>query len=296
MMACEHKQEEVEDAPLEKACVFGSDCALTGVYTPSAIANNSQPCALYLTAGLLHHVGPTRLHVELARTLSLQGIAGLRFDLSGVGDSETSSLGGYFLDRSISEVTQAMDYLSEQFGHKRFVLIGLCSGADDAFATAQQDKRVVGIVLLNGYAYKAGLFLINRIHKFYLPRLLMWRKLYNRLSNLFAHKSNSDIQNTTALAELDDDFRYIPPQQETEAALSTLADDKTDILFVYTGSEHEEYTYQGQLFAMFPKLRNNDHITEHYLEEADHTLILKEDRSKAISLICEWMENALFKR
>lgn len=162
-------------------------------------------------------------------------------------------MGGYFLDRSVSKVTQAMDYLHENFGHKGFVLIGLCSSAEDAFATAQQDDYLVGIVLLNGYAYKAGLFLINRLLKFYLPRLFMWHKLRSRFSKFFVRDNNTSVHNAAALAELDDDYRYIPPQQETGDALAYLTDEKTDVLFVYTGSEHDEYTHKGQLFAMFPQ-------------------------------------------
>ncbi|MFK7854481.1 MAG: alpha/beta fold hydrolase [Granulosicoccus sp.] len=284
------------DHPLEDACAFGTDSILTGVYTPALNADTSKPCALFLTAGLLHHVGPTRLHVELARALSLQGIAGLRFDLSGVGESETSSLGGYFMERSISEVTRAMDYLDEHYGHKRFVLIGLCSGADDALATAQRDERVVGLVLLNGYAYKAGWFFINRLLKFYLPRLFVWQKIRNRLSNFMRPANKAALAERAALIELDDDYRYIPPQQETADALLSLSQAETDLLFVYTGSEHDDYTYKGQLFAMFPELRNSPNVSEQYLTEADHTLILKTDRQRVIRWVCEWFASARFNR
>jgi len=280
----------------EAACVFGENSTLTGVYTPSAVASQSAPCALYLTAGLLHHIGPTRLHVEMARALSDQGIAGLRFDLSGVGDSETSSLGGYFVDRSVNEVTQAMDFLEHQYAHKHFVLIGLCSGADDALATAQKDARVAGVVLLNGYAYRAGQYFLNRLRVLYLPRLFMWHKIRSRINKLINPKTKAEVQAHTALAELDDDFRYIPPQHETENILVNLADAKTDLMFVYTGSEYEEYTYQGQFFAMFPRLKGNAHITEHYLKEADHTLVLKADRNKVIKWVSSWFHDSKFDR
>lgn len=289
----------------EQVCTFGDNSTLVGVYTPPTNTDSSLPCALFLTAGLLHHVGPTRLHVEMARALSRQNIAGLRFDLSGVGDSETSSMGGYFMDRSVLEVRQAMDFLGEQYGHKQFVLIGLCSGADDALATAQQDSRVSGIVLLNGYAYKAGLFFINRLKIFYLPRLFMWQKVRRKLMKLVRRESKGTEEKTeekgveenkAALAELDDDFRYIPPQQETADVLQNLADSNTDLLFVYTGSEHDDYTYQGQLFAMFPKLRGSTHVSERYLKAADHTLILKSDRITVTSWVCEWFDKAKFRR
>lgn len=281
---------------IEQVCAFGDNSTLIGVYTPPANTASSQPCAVFLTAGLLHHVGPTRLHVEMARALSQQNVAGLRFDLSGIGDSETSSMGGYFMERSVHEIRQAMDFLQEQYGHERFVLIGLCSGADDALATAQQDNRVSGIVLLNGYAYKAGLFFINRLKIFYFPRLFMWQKVRRKLITLVRRDNNSVKEEKTALAELDDDYRYIPPQQETADSLQKLANSKADLLFVYTGSEHDEYTYQGQLYAMFPKLRGNAHVSERYLKAADHTLILKSDRVAVTGWVCEWFKKAKFRR
>lgn len=289
------KQEGIQNT-WEQACAFGEKSTLTGVYTPAVDLENAKPCAIYLTAGLLHHVGPSRLHVELARTLSAEGVAGLRFDLSGAGDSETSSLGGYFIDRSVLEIRQAMNYLESQFGHQQFVLIGLCSGADDALAAAQKDSRVVGVVLLNGYAYKAGKFFVNRVRKFYLPRLFMWKKLRNRLSSLLVRESKIDMTNRSELVELDDDFRYIPPQQETADVLATLSAEKTDLLFIYTGSEHDVYTYEGQLYAMFPTMRESPYVSEHYLQEADHTLILKSDRDTVIRWVCAWFGKAQFSR
>ncbi len=296
----------VSQEPTELACSFRSGCILTGVYTPTLNiaalemdARNvdvQRPCALYITAGLLHHIGPTRLHVELARTLSDQGVAGFRFDLSGAGDSETGSLGGYFMDRSVTEIKDAMTYLQTEFGHQHFVLVGLCSGADDALATAQQDERVSGLVLLNSYAYQAGLFRVHRVIKYYLPRLLVWSKVVNGIKRLLKKTKTTPNNEQAALAQLDDDFRHIPPRDETEAALTSLCQVNTDMLFVYTGSEHEEYTYQGQLFAMFPSLKGESTVVEKYLPAADHTLILQQDRYTVITWVSEWFKHARFER
>ncbi|ASJ71508.1 alpha/beta fold hydrolase [Granulosicoccus antarcticus] len=294
---------------LETACAFGSQCQLTGIYTAPTDRQEKQPCALFLTAGLLHHIGPTRLHVELARSLATQGVAGLRFDLSGAGDSESSSLGGDFTERSIREVTEAMDYLQHHHDHQHFVLLGLCSGADDALATAQRDPRVVGIALLNGYAYPAGRFKFHRVLKFYLPRLFMWQKLLNRTTALrqrvqsvfnqdrvSSPKNSQTDADQQALIQLDDDYRYIPPQSETGETLMRLCTAETDILFLYTGSEHDTYTYEGQLRAMFPELSDNVHLAERYLPKADHTLILKEDRETVVRWTGEWFSNSAFSR
>lgn len=299
----------------EIACVFGSQCQLTGVYTAPSGAHEDQPCAVYLTADLLHHIGPSRLHVELARHLASQGIAGLRFDLSGAGDSEPGSLAGNFRERSIREVREAMDYLQAHHGQQRFVLVGLSSGADDALATAQQDPRVAGAVLLNGYAYPAGHFRFYRTLKLFLRRLLMWQALRNRVTGSLqrlmpesrtalvgeAVSADADAaalsgQERMRVVGHDDNSRDIPPQEETARVLERLCQAEADLLFVYTGSEHDTYAYEGQLGAMFPGLRDNPHLSERYIQEADHTLVLKDDRAKVIGWIGEWFRQAAFKR
>lgn len=287
---------ELHEPIVEQACTFGQNGTLVGVYTPPVARIESKPCAIFITAGLLHHIGPSRLHVQLSRELSAQNVAGLRFDLSGVGDSETSSLGGYFVDRSVSEIQQAMDYLEKNFGHTHFVLLGLCSGADDSLATAQADPRVCGVVLLNGYAYKAGYFLINRFVKFYAPRLLNLQKLKNRFRSIGSKLAGTNDADAKALAALDDDYRHIPDRLETEQALFKLTEAKTNLLFIYTGSEHDDYTYEGQFFAMFPKLRGSEHVREHYLKQADHTLILQADRDVISSWVVNWFEQSPFVR
>lgn len=187
-----------------------------------------------------------------------------------------------------------MDYLGSNTGHTAFVLIGLCSGADDALATALRDKRVAGVVLLNGYAYRAGQFAVFRFLNFYLPRLFMWQKLRNRLTRLFS-KQQPD-ERSRASSALDDDYRYIPPKNETAIHIASLTQERTQLLFVYTGSEHEEYSYSGQLFDMFPAERKNIRLRERYLKCADHTLVLKQDRQTLASWILSWYKSVPFDR
>jgi len=298
--------------PTEAAVSFGEHSQLVGVYTPAMQASECELCAIYITAGLLHHIGPTRLHVELSRDLSNHNVAGLRFDLSGIGDSETSSLGGYFTERSVAEVRSAMDFLQQRFEHKRFILIGLCSGADDALATAQVDSRVQGVVLLNGYAYPspAGKFKLYRFKEFYLPRLFMLHKWVNKLKRLVAggNKTSNltdaaavnpelvDASEKAAIQALDDDYRYIPPMAETGKIIQALSAAGVQLFFVYNGSEHDTYTYQGQLKDMFPELVGNDRVKEAYLKEADHTFIVKTDRDKLSTWLQEWFAEATFAR
>ncbi len=288
--------------PKETVETFGKDNQFVGVYTPALKSNGSTPCILYLTAGLLHHIGPTRLHVELARSLSQQQVAGFRFDLSGIGESETSTMGGYFTERSVAEIRTTMDYIQNTYSHHEFVLLGLCSGADDAFATAQEDERVKGLVLLNGYAYKTSKFKLYRFKEFYLPRILMYEKWVKKLKDLFVGPSlqHPQLENSAssamsdkekkAVIALDDDYRYIPPKAQTALIVDSLCERGVSMYFVYNGSEHDVYTYKGQLKDMFPEQRNNPQLQEDYIKEADHTYILQTDRDKLTALLSQWLK------
>jgi amino acid adenylation domain-containing protein len=303
-----HQDTSAKDLITEHAISFGDESQLLGVYTPAMDSSNDDICVLYLTAGLLHHVGPTRVHVEIARALSNQQVAGFRFDLSGIGDSETSSLGGYFAERSVAEVRAAMDFMQSEYGHKRFVLLGLCSGADDALATAQKDSRVTGVVLLNGYAYQAGKYKLYRIKEFYLPRLLMLDKWKNKLKKLMSGEKpeqaplettasdNMSDEERAAVIALDDDYRYIPPKAETGRILDTLTSDNVHLYFIYNGSEHDVYTYEGQLVDTFPEQRSNSRLKEGYIKEADHTFILQQDRDKLTQWLMQWFDQTEFNR
>ena len=54
----------------ETAVLFGPRQTLVGVLTdPGAPAPPDRPAIILLNAGRIHHVGPNRLHVKLARRL-----------------------------------------------------------------------------------------------------------------------------------------------------------------------------------------------------------------------------------
>ena len=77
------------------------------------------------------------------------GFVVLRFDHSGVGDSNVREDKLPFEASAISETQEAINCLSRLRDSKRFVLFGLCSGTLTSFRTASGDPRVVGAVLLN---------------------------------------------------------------------------------------------------------------------------------------------------
>jgi hypothetical protein len=135
----------------EEAVLFGRTNALVGIITdpPQAKRNAELPAFILLNAGIVHRVGPHRLFVKMARYLASMGFIVLRFDHSGIGDSNVREDKLPFEASAISETQDAMNCLSRMRDSKRFVLCGLCSGTLTSFRTACGDSRVVGAVLLN---------------------------------------------------------------------------------------------------------------------------------------------------
>ncbi len=138
----------------ERVVVFGKASRLVGIVhdPPAEVCVAEAPAVILLNAGMVHRVGPNRMYVKLARTLAAQGVLVLRFDFSGFGDSGVRQDHLPMAKSVIDETQEAMSFLSKQFGPKRFVLMGLCSGATASLKTAAIDERVVGAVLINARA------------------------------------------------------------------------------------------------------------------------------------------------
>ncbi len=142
----------------ETSLQFGPGRRLFGVVTePEVLVAGPRPAIVLLNVGADSHVGPHRMNVLLARDLARRGYQALRFDIGGVGESLPSPEGSenklYDLE-SVDDVASAMTAMGEARGVRRFVLVGLCSGAFLAFHAAAADPRVVGQVLVNMFAFE----------------------------------------------------------------------------------------------------------------------------------------------
>jgi pimeloyl-ACP methyl ester carboxylesterase len=154
----------------EEALLFGSTKSLVGILTlpPDVASSTRLPAVIFLNAGLVHRVGPHRLYTTMARDLAAMGFVVLRFDFSGIGDSNVRDDHLPFDKSAVSETQEAMNWLSAAKGSERFVLIGLCSGARVALRTACSDPRVVGAVLINAQGGKSSArTYLGRVARYY---------------------------------------------------------------------------------------------------------------------------------
>ncbi len=145
---------------VETPALFGGATRMVGVLCSPDRPATQAPAVLVLNTGLTHRVGNGRLGTRLARRLAAGGIACLRMDVAGIGDSDDLPAGrrrAVYDPASVDDVVQALDWLERQ-GHARVVLVGLCSGAFLALHAARRDARVMGAVLMNlqCFAWREG--------------------------------------------------------------------------------------------------------------------------------------------
>ena len=140
----------MRDGILDQAVMIGVRKTLVGIMTqPVDYEPNDRPVFLILNSGIIHRVGHHRMYVTLARALAGVGYPVLRFDLSGIGDSESREDGLSMLDAALADVREAVDWLFTVRRARKVILVGLCSGADQALVYGISDRRVCGLVLLD---------------------------------------------------------------------------------------------------------------------------------------------------
>ncbi len=134
---------------VERPVRFGEGERLFGVLC-QPIGRSHGPTVVFVNAGRDYHIGWARVTIAQARALAAEGIASIRFDLGGIGDSlpsaETKEV--LYSDEQILDVRAALDFIDSQ-GLRHPILVGRCSGAYAAFNTAVADDRVKEVIMIN---------------------------------------------------------------------------------------------------------------------------------------------------
>jgi hypothetical protein len=271
----------------ERICKFGPDQALLGILTepePAALKADL-PDVILLNAGLLHHVGQNRLNVLLARQLSRSGYATFRFDFSGIGDSRLQTGAAPVRERNVKEVQAVIDYLERSRGKHEFVLIGLCTGADNAHRAAVADPRVRGIVMLDGYSYPTATYFIRRFRN-KLFGLSHWRDFLAGMIKRWISRSRRGGPET---AESVAYFWILPRKSQAERELRELVERGVRMLQIFSGS-NIGYNYPAQYADSFRKVDFDGLLQVSYIEDADHTYSMQRDREHLISVIAAWCD------
>ena len=167
------RQANGRDAPCTFPCAGES---LFGVLTVPARAAGVG--VVIVVGGPQYRVGSHRQFVLLARALAQAGIACLRFDHRGMGDSAGAR-------RSFEDIGEdlraAVDELCRQLpGLRHVVMWGLCDGASAMAFYAASDARIAGLVMVNPWVRTPDVEAKVLVRSYYATRVTsgaFWRKL-----------------------------------------------------------------------------------------------------------------------
>jgi len=117
------------------------------------------PAAGELAALVLHgwggnRNGPHDLLTRLARELAAEGVASLRFDFRGRGESSEAP-GRTSLDSMGDDAVAAGRWLLAQ-GAKRLLVVGICSGGNVGIGVLDRLEPVAGLYLMSVYPFSDG--------------------------------------------------------------------------------------------------------------------------------------------
>lgn len=274
-------------------------------------AGNTRPVFILINAGYQHSVGPYRLYTDLARHLALSGYDSLRFDYSGIGNSceppfsaalDMSEQGAGSCDlmpqSHIRHIGKAMEYLSEDGNPKKFVLCGLCSGADESLQVAVSDSRVIGVIPIDSAGFRAGRYYWHHYLRHYPRRLVSlskWRNLLKqRKLAMTLASAEMDATKTTDATKIafsaNDGYRSLLSPESFRLTVSTLISRRCKTLFVYSGGIAHYYNHKSQFIAMTGPLDFEGHIEVAYYPKADHLFFLVSHRRTLIKDITEWSD------
>ncbi|MFK2930604.1 alpha/beta hydrolase [Dyella agri] len=233
---------------------------------------------IVLNTGLMHRVGPFRLHVDLTRRLNALGYPSLRFDLSTMGDSGASAEAGSREQQVRADVSDAAALLASHAGCTRFVLVGLCRGAQSAHIAAHATASVAGAIFLDGYIYRTPGFKLRH----YLPRLLSPARWHG----FFARKLRQVVEPEEVT------FGSIyPPREQVRGELVEMLARGLKLYFVYSGGIGEQFNHPrqfrecyGRAVAGHPALRMD------LLDGTDHTYTLVCDRERLFGHVEGWLQ------
>ncbi|SEA99154.1 alpha/beta fold hydrolase [Variovorax sp. YR216] len=265
---------------------FGPDGSLIGIVTTPSEGPMEPVACVLLNMGATHRVGPRRINVKLARRLASHGISTIRMDLAGLGDSRAASGSEHYRTQAVLDMQGAMNLMGTMLGVRRFVVIGLCSGAANGLALAAADSRVVGVLMFDGYSF--------------LGRRALWERTFRRA--VAAATNPAMIEKTgrwlhrkfsaKAAAALSTDM-FEPDSPEVIAAtfrraMTQTVERNVAMLFLYSGTLTVTDRNRDQLgpFVNEPFAKQIEYVFDPLL---DHSLTSLASQETFMTIASDWV-------
>lgn len=279
---------------MERGVVFacGDETLLGVVCEPVACGARG---VIVVVGGPQYRVGSHRQFVLLARELSGAGVASMRFDYRGMGDS-SGELRNF---ESIgNDIAAAIDrFLAEVPTVKEVVLWGLCDAASASLFYASGDPRVKGLVLLNPWVRTDAGEAKAYLRYYYVRRLLQrefWSKAFGgRLRLMDSVRSlMANVRRATAVDEgrpSDPDPTRPLPERMSRA----LQRFRGRVLLILSGQDltAQEFLSTAKQDPLWRSLLDDQRVTRCEMADANHTFSRRTWRDEVARRTLEWLRS-----
>jgi exosortase A-associated hydrolase 1 len=274
----------MHDVALRFDC--GGD-ALYGVASLPPLPAAPQPRGVVIVVGgPQYRAGSHRQFTLLARALAAQGVAALRFDVRGMGDSEGAARP--FEDIG-ADLRAAIDAFMKQVPALREVVLwGLCDGASAAALYAPCDARVTGLALLNPWVRTEAGAATATIRHYYRARLFdkaFWHKLASGKFDAGAAVRSAFGLAKTAI-KTPAGSGALPEQ-----VYHGLAGFHGRLLVMLSGADltAQEFADASAATDAWRQLMAHARVTRHVLAGADHTCSRRDWHDQVAAWTADWL-------
>lgn len=260
---------------MEQAITFQVDGKnLMGVWhTPgregSPAQGSSFPAVLFLHGFTGTKVEPHRIFVKMARELAKSGIASLRFDFRGSGDSE-GELQEMTILTEVADAHAALNFAFSQKGvNGRMGVIALSLGAVVA-ASLSKHPRIDSLVLWAPSLYPYKKFLAMATQKDHTS--LKQRGIIDHYANIIGKPFIEHLATVNPLQDLE---QYNGP-----------------VLILHGTNDEDVPLAEGKEYATFLSRRGNE-VSFVPVDGSSHTFDSYEWESKVVAITKEWLRHTL---
>ena len=279
----------------EGALAFGApNESLLGIVTTPAAASSLPPRSgvLILVGGPQYRVGSHRQFTLLARALAARGLAAMRFDCSGMGDSGGKA--GDFEARD-DDIRAALDAFSAAVPTLSDVTLwGLCDAASAALFYAPKDPRVTRLVLLNPWVRSDAGLARTHLKHYYAARLFdraFWRALAKGEVGIGRALRGFGATVGRVLRPAPGATSTVPYQTRMAEGWRHFAG---EILLICSGDDltAREFLDYAASEPAWSGLIDAPHVARRDLPAADHTFSRAAWRDQVAAWTAEWIRNA----
>lgn len=280
----------------EQVVTIGSRKSLVGIFTQAVgqVAPADDLTLVILNTGIIHRVGHHRMYVTFSRALADAGYNVLRFDFSGIGDSDNREDGLPPLESCLADIRESLDWLEATKHAKRIVLIGLCSGADHGVIYAHSDPRVVGLVLLD-----PSIPPTRRYFRDYLGRRALSLRSWFNVAFGASRVRRMLIERIVGMFAKDWEPRYPTlshPQMRSQLERLYQAAVDHDVMFLVVLTSGGRQTYPEQLLEAFPNVAFLKQLRLEFFNDCDHKFTPEISRARLLQLIRDWVHETSFRQ